>query len=97
VRAASRGKKGTEVIKSGGERASSYTVERTNTGTGAVVTLFSRPGTSGGDYTVPGTYRYSVKACNASGCSGSRNASNTTKVFCSTTTAIQGSMSPDTL
>jgi len=71
--------------------ASSYTVERTNTGTGAVVTLYTTSSTSASDYTVPGTYRYSVKACNASGCAGWRNASNTTNVFCTQSPAIANS------
>jgi len=78
-------------LVAGGERGEQLTVERTNTGTGAVVTLYTTSSTSASDYTVPGTYRYSVKACNASGCSGWRNASNTTNVFCTQSPAIANS------
>lgn len=78
--------------------ASSYNLRRTNTGTGAA-TVMDGVGTSTTDYTTPGTYQYAAQACNASGCSGWRNAGNTTNVFCAETmtAAKQGGINPDVL
>lgn len=77
--------------------ASSYNLRRTNTGTGSV-TVKSGVGTSTTDYTVPGTYQYAAQACNASGCSGWRNAGNVTTVFCAKSpAAMHGGVSPDIL
>lgn len=51
--------------------ATSYTLQRTNTGTGGlVVTVYTGAGTSVIETNVtPGTYQYALKACNAAGCS----------------------------
>ena len=78
--------------------ATSYNLRRTDTATGAA-TVKSGVGTSTTDYTTPGTYQYAAQACNASGCSGWRNAGNTTNVFCaeSAATMTRGSVSPDIL
>lgn len=77
--------------------ATSYNLRRTNTGTGAS-TVKTGVGTSTSDYTVPGTYQYAAQACNASGCSGWRNAGNTTNVFCAESSmTVQGGVSPDIL
>ena len=61
--------------------ATSYTLQRINTGTNAVATVYNGGGTSANDYAVPGTYRYQVQACNASGCSGWTSSESMT-VFC---------------
>jgi YD repeat-containing protein len=51
--------------------ATSYNAKRTNTGTNTVVSVYSGSGTSVyQSNVVPGTYVYSVQACNAWGCSG---------------------------
>jgi YD repeat-containing protein len=57
--------------------ATSYTLQRTNTATSAVVAAYSGSATSTIDghslLLVPGSYVYAVKACNVAGCSGWRN------------------------
>ncbi|MEW9625817.1 hypothetical protein [Rhodanobacter geophilus] len=51
--------------------ATTYNAKRTNTGTNTVVAVYSGSGTSvDQSNVVPGTYVFSVQACNAAGCSG---------------------------
>ena len=66
--------------------ATSYTAQQTNTGTGAVTTFYSGPGTSQTETNgvLPGTYKYTVQACNASGCSGWTSSGSVT-VICNET------------
>ncbi|MBD8900351.1 fibronectin type III domain-containing protein, partial [Rhodanobacter sp. DHG33] len=62
--------------------ATSYNAQRTNTGTNAVVAIYSGTGTSVTQANVvPGTYVVGVQACNASGCSGWTNSGAVT-VYC---------------
>lgn len=68
--------------------ATSYTAQRTNTGTGAVTSAYTGSGTSVTQSdVVPGTYVYGVQACNASGCSGWTNSGSVT-VICSESSSV---------
>ncbi|MEY2153047.1 hypothetical protein AB7849_19235 [Rhodanobacter sp. 115] len=65
--------------------ATSYTLQRAPSGTGTpLITVYTGSATSADDggTVMPGTYVYSVKACNANGCSGWR-ASSLVTVICS--------------
>lgn len=70
--------------------ATSYTLQRAPTGAGTPLrTVYTGSATStidGGATVVPGTYVYSVEACNANGCSGWQTSSPVT-VICSYGTA----------
>jgi hypothetical protein len=80
--------------------ATSYTLQRAPTGTGTpLTTVYTGSATSvndGGFTVVPGTYVYSVKACNANGCSGWQTSSPMT-VDCSYGTLAMkaGGVQPD--
>jgi hypothetical protein len=80
--------------------ATSYTLQRAPTGTGTpLTTVYTGSATSvndGGFTVVPGTYVYSVKACNANGCSGWQ-ASSPMTVDCSYGTLAMkaGGVQPD--
>jgi len=50
--------------------ATSYTLQRTNTATNVVTTVYTGAGISAADSNAtPGTYQYALKACNSVGCS----------------------------
>jgi YD repeat-containing protein len=76
----------------------SYTLQRTNTATGLVSTVYTGAAASAidGD-ALPGTYQYAVKACNAAGCSAWRNGVGTTTAVCngSSTAARPAGVQPD--
>ncbi|HEY3520105.1 MAG TPA: hypothetical protein VGK80_03580, partial [Rhodanobacteraceae bacterium] len=74
--------------------ASSYNLRRTDTESGAA-TVKTGVGTSTHDYTLPGVYQYSGQACNASGCSSWKNASNKTTVYCTMGNASPEDVQPD--
>ena len=72
--------------------AASYNAQRTNTGTNTVVSVYSGTGTSVDQSNlVPGTYVFSVQACNASGCSGWQT-SGTVTVSCTASTTFKSKL-----
>jgi YD repeat-containing protein len=79
--------------------ATSYSLQRTDTTTNAVVAVYTGSATSTHDQATPDTYLYAVKACNVAGCSGWRNAAADTTVFCGEPLIVAkpGSVQPDQL